>query len=128
MIFGIGTDIVSVARIEKMLEEHGIRTAEKLLAESELADYHATTQPAAFLAKRFAAKEALGKALGLGLRAPATLHNIAIAHGELGRPLFKFAQPLTQFFEQRGLQAHLSISDESGMATAFVVVEYSEKP
>jgi holo-[acyl-carrier-protein] synthase len=78
MIHGVGTDIVAIARIERMLSEHGARTAAKLLADSEMEGYRQAARPAAFLAKRFAAKEALGKALGLGLREPATLHNIAM--------------------------------------------------
>ena len=64
MIFGIGTDIVAVARMQKMWSDHGERGLEKLLAPGERAACRAAPDPARFLAKRFAAKEALGKALG----------------------------------------------------------------
>jgi holo-[acyl-carrier protein] synthase len=79
--------------------------------------------PARFLAKRFAAKEAFGKALGTGLIAPATLPNIGVAHDALGRPLFEYATPLAVHLAQRGLFAHLSISDEQDYAIAFVIME-----
>jgi holo-[acyl-carrier protein] synthase len=127
VIFGVGTDIVAIERIERMIGRHGERAAAKLLARAELAAYRAAARPAAFLSKRFAAKEALAKALGLGLRAPATLHNIAVAHDEAGRPVFDCAPPLAAWLAERGLRAHLSISDETGTAQAFVVVEQTER-
>ena len=127
MIFGIGTDIVAIERMERMIERHGERAAAKVLAQAEMAAYHAAARPAAFLAKRFAAKEALAKALGLGLRAPATLHNIAVVHDGIGRPTFDFAPPLATWLAERGLHTQLSISDETGTALAFVVVERMEE-
>ena len=128
MIHGIGTDIVAIARIERMLGEHGERVAEKLLAPSEMECYRLAPRPAAFLAKRFAAKEALGKAIGLGLRDPATLHNIAVASDGFGRPGFAFAPPLADWMQARSLRAHLSLSDERDAAVAFVIVESGEAP
>jgi holo-[acyl-carrier protein] synthase len=127
MIHGVGTDIVAIARIEQMLKEHGERTAAKFLAPSEMEKYRQTTQPAAWLAKRFAAKEALGKALGLGLRDPATLHNIAVLSDGLGRPSFELAPPLADWMKARKLRAHLSLSDETDTALAFVVVETEDQ-
>ena len=128
MIHGVGTDIVAIARIERMLNEHGERTAAKLLAPSEMERYRQAAQPAAWLAKRFAAKEALGKALGLGLRDPATLHNIAVRSDGLGRPSFEYAPPLADWMKARRLRAHLSLSDETDTAMAFVVVEQEDTP
>lgn len=128
MIHGVGTDIVAIARIERMLNEHGERTAAKLLAPSEMERYRQTAKPAAWLAKRFAAKEALGKALGLGLRDPATLHNIAVLSDGLGRPSFEYAPPLADWMKARRLRAHLSLSDETDTAMAFVVVEQEDTP
>ena len=128
MIHGVGTDIVAIARIERMLSEHGERTAAKLLAPSEMEKYRQVAQPAAWLAKRFAAKEALGKALGLGLRDPATLHNIAVISDGIGRPSFEYAPPLAHWMKERRLRAHLSLSDETDTAMAFVVVEQEGKP
>lgn len=126
MIHGVGIDIVAIARIERMLNEHGERTAAKLLAPSEMDRYRQTAKPAAYLAKRFAAKEALGKALGLGLRDPATLHNVAVLSDGLGRPSFEYAPPLAEWMKARGLRAHLSLSDETDTAMAFVVVEQED--
>lgn len=128
MIHGVGTDIVAIARIERMLTEHGERTAAKLLAAAEMDRYRQASRPAAFLAKRFAAKEALGKALGLGLRDPATLHNIAVQSDGIGRPSFEYAPPLAEWMQARKLRAHLSLSDETDTALAFVVVEKEDTP
>ena len=128
MIHGVGTDIVAIARIERMLSEHGERTAAKLLAPSEMEKYRQVAQPAAWLAKRFAAKEALGKDLGLGLRDPATLNNIAILSDGIGRPSFEYAPPLADWMKARRLRAHLSLSDETDTAMAFVVVEQEDTP
>jgi len=128
VIHGVGADIVAIARIERMLDEHGERTAAKLLAASEMERYRQASKPAAFLAKRFAAKEALGKALGLGLRDPVTLHNIAVASDGIGRPGFEYASPLADWMRARHLRAHLSLSDEADTALAFVVVEKEDTP
>ncbi len=94
MIFGIGTDIVSVSRIESALTRHGEAFARRILAEEEFADYATQAHPARFLAKRFAAKEALAKASGQGLRHPVTLHNIAVGHDALGKPALTFGHEL----------------------------------
>jgi holo-[acyl-carrier protein] synthase len=128
VIHGVGTDIVAIARIERMLAEHGERAAAKLLAATEMERYRQASRPAAFLAKRFAAKEALGKALGLGLRDPAALHNIAVLSDGIGRPGFEYAPPLDEWMKARHLRAHLSLSDESDTAVAFVVVEQEDTP
>lgn len=123
MIAGVGTDIVAVARLGRLHERHGRRLLERVLAAQEQSDFGRTRQPARFLAKRFAAKEALGKALGIGVSAPATLQNIAVTHDELGKPVFAFAPALADYLAERGVRAHLSISDEAEYAVAFVVLE-----
>ena len=125
MIFGVGTDIAAVARIGKLYERHGERALEKLLAPVERADFEKTRDPARFLAKRFAAKEAFGKALGIGVATPATLPNIAVIHDALGKPAFDYAPDLARHLAERGLVAHLSISDEQEFAVAFVVLEHA---
>lgn len=125
MIFGVGTDIAAVARLRALYERHGERAVEKLLAPSEFEDFAKARDPGRFLAKRFAAKEALGKALGIGVAAPATLPNIAVGHDALGKPAFDFAPPLARYLEERKLVAHLSISDEVEYAVAFVILEKS---
>lgn len=123
MIAGIGTDIVAVARLGALYERHGQRAVDKLLSPQERAEFAGTRQPGRFLAKRFAAKEAFGKALGIGLATPATMPNIGVAHDALGRPLFEYAAVLAEHLAQRRLLAHLSISDETDYAVAFVILE-----
>ena len=123
MIHGIGTDIVAVARLAGLYERHGERGLDKLLAAEERAECLASPARDRFLAKRFAAKEALGKALGTGLRAPVLLTAIAIGHDALGKPVFRFAPELDAHMAALGLRAHLSLSDERDYVVAFVVVE-----
>ena len=128
MIIGIGNDIVDIRRIEKTLETYGERFVERIFTEVEIRKSERRAQRAASYAKRFAAKEALGKALGLGLRDPATLHNIAVLSDGLGRPSFEYAPPLADWMKARRLRAHLSLSDETDTAMAFVVVEQEDTP
>ncbi|MDO9052813.1 MAG: holo-ACP synthase [Gallionella sp.] len=124
MIFGIGTDIVEYARIEAMWQRHGIRLAQRLLSVAELPEYDLHAQPARFLAKRFAAKEAFAKAAGSGLRHPVSLSRISVAHDGLGKPVLQFDATLRNYLAQLGVSAHhLSISDERNMIVAFVVLE-----
>jgi holo-[acyl-carrier protein] synthase len=123
MIFGIGTDIVAVSRMESLWTSHGERALEKLLAPGEREACRTAPAPARFLAKRFAAKEAFGKACGTGIRAPVLLPNIEIGHDAAGKPLFVFLPPLDAWIAERGLTAHLSISDEAEAAVAFVILE-----
>jgi len=124
MIYGIGTDIVHVSRLGEVYARHGERLLEKLLAPSEREDFLRAADGARFLAKRFAVKEAFGKALGTGVRAPATLPAIAVAHDALGKPILEFGPELQAEMERRSLVAHLSISDERDVAVAFVVLEH----
>lgn len=123
MIYGIGTDIAAVERLRGLYERHGSAALEKVLAPQEMADFERAPDKGRFLAKRFAAKEALAKALGTGLRSPATLPNIAVDHDSLGKPVFVFAPDLAAHVTSLGLTAHLSISDELDHAVAFVVLE-----
>ena len=90
MIYGIGTDIVAVKRLQGMWERHGDRALGKLLAPQELGEFARAADKGRFLAKRFAAKEAFSKALGTGVRPPAVLPAIAIGHDELGKPVLAF--------------------------------------
>ena len=125
MIFGIGTDIVAVKRMADYWQRHGERGLEKMLAPEEREACRNSSDPARFLAKRFAAKEALGKAFGTGVRDPVLLPAIAVTHDGLGKPGFAFAPALAAHFAERGLVAHLSISDEQDYAVAFVILETS---
>lgn len=123
MIHGIGTDIVAVARVRQALERHGERFAVRILAASERAAWAASRDPARFLAKRFAAKEAFGKALGTGVAVPSTLHAVAVGHNPLGQPHFEYDQRLAIYMAERGLSAHLSLADETEHVVAFALIE-----
>lgn len=123
MIYGIGTDIVTVARMRDSLARHGVRFAERILHPDELAGFGGVREPERFLAKRFAAKEAFSKALGTGLRPPATLAAIGISHDALGKPFYVFGEALAAHLEGLGLRAHLSLSDEREHVIAFALLE-----
>jgi holo-[acyl-carrier protein] synthase len=124
MIFGIGTDIVSYARIEALHTRYGMRFAQRILSADELAEYRVNVDPVRLLMKRFVAKEALAKAVGSGLRYPVTLQRISVTHDVLGKPVLAFDAELNAHFKQLGItRHHLSISDERDAAVAFVVVE-----
>ena len=124
MIYGIGTDIVSYARIQSLYEKYGERAAERMLSEAEMAEYATSGDPARYLMKRFAAKEAFAKAMGTGLRASVTLRRITVGHDELGKPLLSFDEVLSNYVANMGVtRHHVSISDERDHAVAFVVLE-----
>ncbi|HRH81360.1 MAG TPA: holo-ACP synthase [Thiobacillaceae bacterium] len=124
MIRGVGTDIVAVARMTDMHARFGARLARRVLSAGEWDEYAAVQHKDRFLARRFAAKEALAKALGTGLRAPVTLSNIGIGHDALGRPEYLPAHELGAWLAERGIvRLHLSISDEHHYAVAFAIAE-----
>ncbi|MBS1130628.1 MAG: Holo-acyl carrier protein synthase:phosphopantetheine-protein transferase [Proteobacteria bacterium] len=125
MIYGIGTDIVAVARLRGMWERHGDRVLDKLLAPQEIADFSKAADKGRFLAKRFAAKEAFSKALGTGVRPPATLPAIAVTHDDLGKPILECYGQLAEVLKNKNLKAHLSISDEAEYAVAYVILEHA---
>ncbi|MBU6460029.1 MAG: holo-ACP synthase [Proteobacteria bacterium] len=124
MIHGIGTDLVSIERMENLIRHYGRRIACKILTPAELTEYDLALNPASFLAKHFAAKEAFSKAIGTGLRSPVTLQNIAIAHNTLGKPMFMLELHLTQYLHHLGIgSTFLSLADETQYALAFVIME-----
>lgn len=124
MIFGIGTDIVEVVRIENTLARFGATFAERILTSHEWQSYAQSASQARFLAKRFAAKEAFAKALGTGIRGPVSFQNIRVEHDALGKPVLRFAPELQQLLDSKNVRRmHLSISDEKALAAAFVVLE-----
>jgi holo-[acyl-carrier protein] synthase len=122
-IFGIGTDIVQVARIHQCLERYGERFAERILSEGELREYRDNSRPSHFLARRFAAKEAAVKALGTGFRGGISLRDVTVHHDGAGRPLLAFQGRAAEIAGQRGINdVHLSLSDERDHAVAFVIL------
>ncbi len=124
MIFGIGTDVVEIHRIEAALERHGERFAQRVLCPPELEVFHRRRLKAAYVAKRFAAKEAFTKALGTGIRSPANWHGVWVRNERSGKPVLEFSDALKKFLDSRGItSAHLSLSDEKGVAFATVILE-----
>jgi holo-[acyl-carrier protein] synthase len=124
MIIGIGTDLVEIGRIEAALARWGERFARRILAAREFDRFAGHRKPASYLAKRFAAKEAFSKAMGTGIYAPVSWRNISVVNHASGRPYLELAAPLAALVERRGVRSvHVSLTDERGMAAAFVVLE-----
>ena len=128
MIYGIGTDICDVRRIAASLERHGERFAEKVLADGELATWRARSarwpeRGVRYLATRFSAKEAFSKAIGLGMHMPMTWRACEVGCRPSGQPVIVLHGALKEWFEAKGLTAHLSVTDETDYAASFCVVE-----
>ena len=128
MIYGIGTDICDIRRIRTSLEKHGDRFAQKVLSDNELKTYRARSERwpergVRYVATRFSAKEAFSKAIGLGMRMPMTWRLCEVAKLPSGQPTLVLHGVLKAWFEAQGLNAHVSVSDESDYATSYVVVE-----
>lgn len=132
MIYGIGTDICDVRRIQASLDKHGDRFAQKILSEAEFATWRARTarwpeRGVRYLATRFSAKEAFSKAVGLGMRMPMTWRNCEVGKLPSGKPVIVLHGVLKDWCEARGLTAMVSVTDETDYAASFVVVEQKEK-
>ena len=124
MIYGIGTDIVSIKRIEDALFRFGDRFLHRILNEIEVAEYAQSAQPARFLAKRFAAKEAFSKAFGTGIGGEIGWHDVAVGHDQRGKPMINSSPQLLARLAKSDIKSsHISISDESEYAIAFVILE-----
>ena len=124
MIYGVGTDVVEIGRIEQALGRFGERFARRILCDPELSRFRSHRLPAAYLAKRFAAKEAFTKALGTGIHAPANWHGVWVKNLPSGKPVLQFSDPLERLLRERNiLQSHLSLTDERGVAMATVILE-----
>ncbi|MGE0875725.1 MAG: holo-ACP synthase [Burkholderiales bacterium] len=124
MIYGVGTDIIEIARIAATLQRFGGRFAQRILCEPELRRFESHRQPANYLAKRFAAKEAFTKALGTGIHAPANWHGVWVGNLRSGKPVLEFSAPLATLMKARGVGlAHVSLSDERAFAMATVILE-----
>ena len=128
MIYGLGTDICDVRRIRHSLERHGERFARKILSEAELSTWRARSarwpeRGVRYLATRFSAKEAFSKAIGMGMRMPMTWRLCEIGKLASGQPVIVLHGVLKEWFDARGLSAHVSVTDETDYAASFVVVE-----
>ena len=128
MIYGIGTDLVEIGRIAAAVERFGERFVERILGPQERARYEArrarsTSRGLAFLSTRFAAKEAVSKAIGLGMRSPMSWRAVEILNAPSGQPQVVAHGALAAFLQARRLRLSVSVSDEQAMAMAFVVAE-----
>ena len=124
MIYGVGTDVVEIGRIENALKRHGERFARRILCPPELERFRDHRLKANYLAKRFAAKEAFTKALGTGIKAPANWHGVWVRNLASGKPVLEFSDALQRHLQTKGVTtAHVSLSDEKGVAFATVILE-----
>ena len=123
-IFGIGSDIVKIKRIEKLIERYDQRFLKRVFTPAETAYAFAKARPAIHLAARFAAKEALVKALGSGLRQGLNWPDIEVINNDLGKPQFQLHNSAQQIFDQlNNPSAWLTLTHEQEFALAFVVLE-----
>ncbi len=128
MIYGIGTDLVDIERVKKILSKNRDGFVKRVLSEHEQALFANKADSAAYCAKRFAAKEAFAKALGTGIGQVAGFQDLTVRNNENGKPYFIPSEKLRLYLLEKGInQAHLSISDESQNAVAFVILETSKK-
>jgi holo-[acyl-carrier protein] synthase len=127
MILGVGTDLILIERIEKLILQFKEKFLEKIFTPNELSKAEKFLSPAAFYAKRFAAKEAFSKAVGLGIGRGIDFKDIEISNDDSGKPQIKILNGkenfLAQHFGCKNFAIHLSLTDEKLMASAFVVIE-----
>ena len=133
MIYGIGTDICDIRRIAAVLERRGERFVERVLGPEEqrvfaLRRSRAERRGISYLATRFSAKEAFSKAIGLGMRMPMTWRDCEVVKAASGKPEICLHGALAEWFAQRRLRAHVSVTDETDYAASFVVVETLDMP
>jgi holo-[acyl-carrier protein] synthase len=122
-VISVGTDILRVARIEETAERLGERFVQRILTPREQEEYRASRQPNRLLAKRFAAKEAIAKALGTGIGRGVSWQDIQIDHDDDGAPLVRLGGGALQRARERGAgRVELSLSDELDYVVAFAVL------
>ena len=127
-IFGIGTDIVNIKRMEKFLKRNRSRFKNKIFSKKEIIYCDKKKNPSAYYAKRFAAKEALTKALGTGIRKGINFKHIEIINDSLGKPSIKLKGSTKNFLKRKTKNKkyfiYLSLSDDIPWAQATVVISY----
>jgi holo-[acyl-carrier protein] synthase len=128
VIYGVGTDLVEIGRVAAAVDRFGERFVDRILGPQEKLRYEArrarsSSRGLAFLATRFAAKEAVSKAIGLGLRSPMTWRAVEIVNAASGQPRLVAHGALAEFLQARRLRLSVSVTDEQTMAMAFVIAE-----
>ena len=124
MIYGIGIDMVAIQRMQENINKYGSRFASKVLCKQELDEYTGISGKASYLAKHFAAKEALAKAIGTGFSNGVSLRDICINHLSSGQPQLQLEGKITDILSINGITScFLTLSDENEYAIACVVLE-----
>ena len=128
MIYGVGTDLVQIKRIDAALQRHGKRFTDKILGSTEATVFQSrgglnSLRGLRYVATRFAAKEAFSKALGLGMRPPMQWQAMEALCDAQGKPEVQVHGDLKDYLDKLGLRAQLSITDEADYALAFVILE-----
>ena len=124
MIFGVGTDVVELSRIQATYERFGDRFVERLLMDEELDLFRRSKWPVRFLAMRFAGKEATAKAMGTGFAHGIWIRDIGIVSNDWGRPLVIWSDRGRRVCDRLGIgDGHVSLTDDAGLVIAFAVVE-----
>ena len=128
-IFGIGTDIVNIKRMEKPLKKNNNSFKNKIFSKKEIIYCDSKKHPASFYAKRFAAKEALTKALGTGIGRGVNIKNIEVVNDRLGKPCIKLKGNVDKFLKKcikkNRYNIFLSLSDDEPWAQATVIISYN---
>ena len=129
-IFGIGTDIVNIKRMEKSLKKYGLKFKNKIFSKNEILYCEKKKYPSSYYAKRFAAKEAFSKALGTGIRKGISLKNIEISNNSKGKPYILLRGDLSKFLKKKiknkKYDIHLSLSDDKPWAQATVIISHNQ--
>ena len=129
-IFGIGTDIVNIKRMEHSLKKHGFSFKNRVFSKKEISYCEKKKNSSSFYAKRFAAKEAFTKALGTGIRKGVNLKNIEITNNVYGKPLILLKGNLSRYLKKKikssKYDIHLSLSDDKPWAQATVIISYNK--
>ena len=120
-IFGIGIDIVDTERIKNIYSKYGRKFAKKILNDDEMDSFNISKYKISFLAKRFAAKEAIGKACGVGILNGYLLKNISISHDQHGKPVVRFNKA-KEFEIYSDKIIHITIADEKKYAIANALI------
>ncbi|MDX1508593.1 MAG: holo-ACP synthase [Woeseiaceae bacterium] len=124
MIYGVGTDVVELARVGSTYERFGEHFVNRLLMPEELEMFRRSKHPVRFLAMRFAGKEAVAKAMGTGFAHGIWLRDIGITANDWGRPLVIWSERGRRVCERLGIgNGHVSLTDDAGLIIAFSVVE-----
>ncbi|MHB1870458.1 MAG: holo-ACP synthase [Steroidobacteraceae bacterium] len=123
MIFGIGIDVLRAERIDGVLERHGERFIERLLMPEERAQLERTQRPQRFLAMRFAAKEAIVKAMGTGFAHGVWIRDVGIVQNRFGKPEVVYSERGEQVRRALGIgEGHVTLTDEAGLVVAVAVL------